>query len=114
MNTAKKRIATRKRRNLRPFVRCVNRDRILQLSNDLTENINSGTREEWMAVAEFWRDLYEHQQRATISLRDHILKHAIQSVNWYQDDMRRVEFEQTMLEAKPRKLRTPNTTGERP
>ena len=31
-------------------------DRILQITNDAAEGIRSGTREEWVAAAMYWRD----------------------------------------------------------
>ena len=31
-------------------------DRILQITNDAAEGIRSGTREEWVAAAIYWRD----------------------------------------------------------
>lgn len=38
-------------------------DRILQLSNDLSEGIDSGTRAEWMAAARYFRDHLDTVQR---------------------------------------------------
>lgn len=39
----------------RPLIAKISRERILQLSNDLSENMRTGTTEEWRAVALYFR-----------------------------------------------------------
>lgn len=39
----------------KPLVKAISEERILQLSNDLSEDIRSGTVEEWRAVALYFR-----------------------------------------------------------
>lgn len=50
MKTTKNLKAKRK-----PLVACISEERILQLSNDMSEDIRSGTVEEWRAVAKHFR-----------------------------------------------------------
>ena len=50
----------------RRLVRILSEDRCLQLSNDLSEDIASGTLREWRGVASFWRDRFDEASRAEV------------------------------------------------
>jgi hypothetical protein len=42
------------------IVSCLSEERILQLDNDLSEDIASGTVKDWRAVARYWRNQNDH------------------------------------------------------
>ena len=48
------------------LVRRISEDRALKLSNDLSENIASGTLREWRAVAFFWRAKFDESSRSEV------------------------------------------------
>lgn len=62
-------------------MRTITEERILQLSNDLSEGIRgTGSRWEWMMVAAYWRDSQDVSMRACLDLVSkctHIACHAL-------------------------------------
>lgn len=57
------------KKKLKPFVAKMSEARILQLSNDLSEDIESGTVEEWRAVALYFRKQVDAHQIALSELQ---------------------------------------------
>ena len=50
-------------------VSCITEERILQLSNDLSEGIATGTVRDWRAVARYWRDKLDKAHNDINSIR---------------------------------------------
>ena len=47
----------------------ISEERILQLSNDISEDIKSGTLSEWRAVAVYFRSLFDKERRDIYRIR---------------------------------------------
>lgn len=56
----------------KPLVAAIPEIRILQLSNDLSENVRSGTTEEWRAVALYFRNEVDRREHSLGSIRPSI------------------------------------------
>ena len=88
MSTTKKRNGTtRKRRSslAAGSQRHTTDERCLQLSNDLAENIESGTRAEWKDVARFWQTEHAKEIHRANTLANQSLMNALTSVRWLYD-----------------------------
>lgn len=55
--------------SLKRVVSRCSEERILQLSNDMSEGIESGTVKEWRAVALYFRNLFDKERQSVASLR---------------------------------------------
>lgn len=55
--------------SLERLVSCLSEDRILQLSNDMSEGIASGTVKDWRAVAKYFRDQLDRAHNDINSIR---------------------------------------------
>ena len=62
-------IAKRKRTAVQRLVSRCSEERILQLSNDVSEDIESGTVQEWRAVALYFRNLFDKERQSVGALR---------------------------------------------
>ena len=88
MSTTKKRNGTtRKRRSslAAGSQRHTTDERCLQLSNDLAENIESGTRAEWKDVARFWQTEHAKEIHRANTLANQSLMNALTAVRWLYD-----------------------------
>lgn len=57
------------KKNPRPLAKEISEERILQLSNDLSEGMASGTIQEWRSVALYWRNCYDQELSKVIDVR---------------------------------------------
>lgn len=55
-----------------PIVAPISEKRILQLSNDVSEDMASGTVREWRAVAVYFRNLFDQHNQKLVSLRSSV------------------------------------------
>ena len=88
MSTTKKRNGTtRKRRSslAAGSQRHTTDERCLHLSNDLAENIESGTRAEWKDVARFWQTEHAKEIHRANTLANQSLMNALTAVRWLYD-----------------------------
>ncbi len=56
-----------------PLVAKISEDRILQLSNDMSEDMASGTTAEWRAVALYFRNEVDDQQNRINAMRGEVI-----------------------------------------
>lgn len=56
----------------KPISKSISEERILKLSNDLSEGIKSGTVEEWRTVARYWRNCHDMTLNKINSVRPSI------------------------------------------
>ena len=60
-------------------------ERCLQLSNDMAEGIESGTKAEWKAVARFWQTEHAKEIHRANTLANQTLLHALEAVRGLYD-----------------------------
>ena len=69
MRKQNKRTQAAQGRRLKRLVSCISEERILQLSNDMSEGIASGTVGEWRAVAQYFRNQVDKAHNDINSIR---------------------------------------------
>lgn len=68
-NTKTKRTDKARSGSLQRLVSCLSEEQILQLSNDMSEGIASGTVKDWRAVAKYFRDQLDRAHNDINSIR---------------------------------------------
>ena len=84
----------------------IDESRILALSNDLSENIASGTIRDWRAVAWYWRDKFDRISRSHDDIRQSVAALSIGSKMIIESRREMDKWLDALKQSKPSNRRT--------